>query len=164
MIELITKLDRKINRLNKKGSGSEGYSNNDFPLIKDDRYPALSFDISPFWSKTWHKERAIEYYRMNDLWLSNQIFTSVTLSKKLGKIFFDFEYYSYIESISIIIDNPIENDVVNILINDINIMKLPSKDLLNIDFNHILMLNEYMTIYLESESLALVQIKYRLVG
>lgn len=164
MIQLISKLDNKINRLSKQTT-SEGYSNNFFPLIKDDNiYPAISYDISSYWTKTWHKERAIEYYRMNDLWLSNQIFISVTQSKKLGKIFFDFEYYSYIESISIIIDNPIENDIVHILINDINIMDLPVKDLLNIDFNHVLMLNEYMTIYLESESSALVQIKYRLVG
>lgn len=161
MIDLIEKVNNKVTRL-QKSLPSEGYTAGNFPIYADS-YPCLAEFSSRFWQYVWHKERGIEYYKSDNLWLSKQLFISTVLSKPEGKILLDLEYYSYIESISIRFDN-IVNDILYININEDNILKLEiNTDLINIDFNYILMVNDYLSIYLDNSS-GIVQIKYRLIG
>jgi hypothetical protein len=120
---------------------------------------------SRYWQQLWHKERGIEYFKLYDIWVSKQLFISTTLSKNLGKIYFDLEYYSYIESIYIILDSAIENDTLIVELNNEIIYETSDiKDINYIDLNRILMLGEYLTIYFKSGTSGIIQIKYRVIG
>ena len=164
MIDVIDKLNTKVNKLQKNRS-SEGYVNGRFPS-NEDMYPVIGSFGSSYWKHVWHTDRGIEYYRIDDLWLSKQIFISTTLAKSVGKIFLDLEYYSYIESISIRIDDIIEeDDILYILINDELIQSVYiNQSILNIDFNRVLMLGDYLTVYRGSDLSGIIQIKYRIIG
>jgi len=163
MIDVITKLNDKITQT-QKNKPNEGYVNGTFPTFND-CYPCLSDFSSRYWQKLWHKERGIEYFKQGDFWLSNQLFLSTTLSKSVGKIYLDLDFYSLIESISIISDELIENDTLIIKVNNeiINTI-IVNSTLLNLDINYLLMLGDYLTIYFESENSGIIQIKYRIIG
>lgn len=157
----LLKLNEKVNKLQKNRS-TKGYVDGLFPRYSD-AYPCLTEFSGDYWHYIWHSERNIEYYRQDDLWLSKQIFITNVLSKKEGKILLDFEYYSFIESISIRFDT-IKNEVLFININEDNILSLiPTNEVTNIDFNYVLMVNDYLNIYSENNS-GIVQIKYRIIG
>lgn len=163
MIDVINKLNDKISQT-QKNKPSEGYVNGTFPIFND-CYPCLSDFSSRYWQKLWHKDRGIEYFKQGDFWVSNQLFLSTTLSKSVGKIYLDLDFYSLIESISIISDELIENDTLIIKVNNeiINTVTVNST-LLNLDINYLLMLGDYLTIYFESENSGIIQIKYRIIG
>lgn len=161
MLDLIDKVNTKVKKM-QKATSSEGYTSGNFPLYSD-CYPCLSEFSTRYWQHIWHKERGMEYYKSDGLWLTKQLFLSTVLSKKEGKILLDLEYYSYIESISIRFDTVI-NDTLYININGINIItKYLNNNLITLDFNYILKLNDYLNIYLDNNS-AIIQIKYRLIG
>jgi hypothetical protein len=163
MIDVINKLNDKIKQT-QKSIPNEGYVNGEFPTYSD-CYPCLSDFSSRYWQKLWHKERAIEYFKQGTLWVSNQLFVSTTIAKKVGKIYFDLDFYSLIESISIVLDIPVENDTLIVeLNNEIIHSEIVNGDLIHIVFNHITMLGDYLTVYLESESQGVIQIKYRIIG
>ena len=163
MIDVINKLNDKLNQT-QKSRPSEGYVNGIFPTYID-CYPCMADFSSRYWQQLWHKERGIEYFKLYDIWVSKQLFVSTTLSKNLGKIYFDLEYYSYIESIYIILDSAIENDTLIVEINNEIIYETSDiKDINYIDLNRILMLGEYLTIYFKSGTSGIIQIKYRVIG
>ena len=163
MIDVINRLNDKLNQT-QKARPSEGYVNGIFPTFSD-CYPCMADFSSRYWQQLWHKERGIEYYKESDFWVSKQLFISTTLSKSLGKIFLDLEYYSYIESIHIITDSIIEDDTLIIKINNEIIQEVPvSSDINSIDFNRILVIGEYLTIYFKSDVSGIIQIKYRVIG
>ena len=163
MIDVINKLNDKLTK-SQKARPNEGYVNGTFPLYED-CYPCMSDFSSRYWQQLWHKERGIEYFKLYDIWVSKQLFVSTTLSKNLGKIYFDLEYYSYIESIYIILDSAIENDTLIVEINNEIIYETSDiKDINYIDLNRILMLGEYLTIYFKSGTSGIIQIKYRVIG
>lgn len=162
MIDVINKLNDKISQT-QKNKASEGYVNGNFPTYNDS-YPCLSYFSSRYWQKLWHRERGIEYFKQGDFWVSAQLFLSTTLSKSVGKIYLDLEYYSLIESISVILDEVTESNLIIELNNEI-ISRVPvSSTLINLDFNYLLMLGDFLTIYLESENQGIIQIKYRIIG
>ena len=163
MIDVINKLNEKIAQT-QKNKPSEGYVNGTFPTFND-CYPCLSYFSSRYWQKLWHRERGIEYFKKGDFWVSNQLFLSTTLSKNVGKIYLDLEYYSLVESISIVVDTIIENDTLIIELNNEIIHKeLINTNLITIDMNPIIMIGDYLTIYFESENSGIIQIKYRIIG
>jgi hypothetical protein len=163
MIDVINKLNDKLTK-SQKARPNEGYVNGTFPLYED-CYPCMSDFSSRYWQQLWHKERGIEYFKLYDIWVSKQLFVSTTLSKNLGKIYFDLEYYSYIESIYIILDSAIENDTLIVELNNEIIYETSDiKDINYIDLNRILMLGEYLTIYFKSGTSGIIQIKYRVIG
>ena len=163
MIDVINKLNDKLTK-SQKARPNEGYVNGTFPLYED-CYPCMADFSSRYWQQLWHKERGIEYFKLYDIWVSKQLFVSTTLSKNLGKIYFDLEYYSYIESIYIILDSAIENDTLIVEINnEIIYENTVSNSIVHVDLNRILMLGEYLTIYFKSGASAIIQIKYRVIG
>lgn len=163
MIDVINKLNDKLTK-SQKARPNEGYVNGTFPLYED-CYPCMADFSSRYWQQLWHKERGIEYFKLYDIWVSKQLFVSTTLSKNLGKIYFDLEYYSYIESIYIILDSAIENDTLIVELNNEIIYETSDiKDINYIDLNRILMLGEYLTIYFKSGTSGIIQIKYRVIG
>lgn len=163
MIDVINKLNDKIKQT-QKNKPSEGYVNGNFPTFSD-CYPCLSDFSSRYWQKLWHKDRGIEYFKQGDFWVSNQLFLSTTLSKSVGKIYLDLEYYSFVESISIIADTSIENNTLIIELNNEIIHKeIVNNTIVTIDINPILMIGDYLTIYFESDNQVIIQIKYRIIG
>lgn len=163
MIDVINKLNDKISQT-QKNKPSEGYVNGTFPIFND-CYPCLSDFSSRYWQKLWHKDRGIEYFKQGDFWVSNQLFLSTTLSKSVGKIYLDLEYYSFVESISIIADTSIENNTLIIELNNEIIHKeIVNNTIVTIDINPILMIGDYLTIYFESDNQVIIQIKYRIIG
>lgn len=163
MIDVINKLNDKLIQT-QKARPNEGYVNGTFPTYSD-CYPCMADFSSRYWQQLWHKERGIEYYKESYFWVSKQLFISTTLSKNLGKIYLDLEYYSYIESIYIISDTTIEDDRLIIRLNDEIIHEdTISSNIIHVDFNRILMLGEYLTIYFNSGTSGMIQIKYRIIG
>lgn len=163
MIQEMNRLNNKVERL-QKNQKKGGYVDGVFPG-QNDCYPCLSTFSFDYWQKTWHAERGIEYYKSDGFWLSTQTFTSTVLAKDVGKIFLDFEYYTYVENIFVHIDEVEEDDVVYIAINGETVTQVVlNAAITEIDFNKLLLLNDYVTVYLNDNKSALVQIKYRLVG
>lgn len=162
MIDVINKLNDKLNQT-QKSRPSEGYVNGIFPTYID-CYPCMADFSSRYWQQLWHKERGIEYYKESDFWVSKQLFISTTLSKNLGKIYLDLEYYSYIESIYIVIDSIIDDTLIVELNNEIIYEDTVSNSIVHVDLNRILMLGEYLTIYFNSGTSGIIQIKYRVIG
>lgn len=162
MIDVINKLNDKLNQT-QKSRPSEGYVNGIFPTYID-CYPCMADFSSRYWQQLWHKERGIEYFKLYDFWVSKQLFISTTLSKNLGKIYFDLEYYSYIESIYIVVDSIIDDTLIIELNNEIIYENTVSNSIVHVDLNRILMLGEYLTIYFKSGASAIIQIKYRIIG
>lgn len=162
MIDVLNRLNDKLNQT-QKARPSEGYVNGIFPTFSD-CYPCMADFSSRYWQQLWHKERGIEYYKESDFWVSKQLFISTTLSKSLGKIYLDLEYYSYIESIYIVIDSIIDDTLIVELNNEIIYENTVSNSIVHVDLNRILMLGEYLTIYFKSGASAIIQIKYRIIG
>jgi hypothetical protein len=162
MIDVINKLNDKLNQT-QKARPNEGYVNGVFPTYLD-CYPCMADFSSRYWQQLWHKERGIEYYKESDFWVSKQLFISTTLSKNLGKIYLDLEYYSYIESIYIVIDSIIDDTLIIELNNEIIYENTVSNSIVHVDLNRILMLGEYLTIYFNSGTSGIIQIKYRVIG
>jgi hypothetical protein len=162
MIDVINKLNDKLNQT-QKSRPSEGYVNGIFPTYID-CYPCMADFSSRYWQQLWHKERGIEYFKLYDFWVSKQLFISTTLSKNLGKIYFDLEYYSYIESIYIVVDSIIDDTLIIELNNEIIYENTVSNSIVHVDLNRILMLGEYLTIYFNSGTSGIIQIKYRVIG
>lgn len=162
MLDIINKLNDKV-ELTKRQRPSEGYINGCFPLYSD-AYPCMTEFSSRYWQQVWHKDRGIEYYKCNDFWLSKQIFTSVTLSKPEGKVYLNSEYYSYINTISIIRDNNYTNNLFIELNKDLLYSCSIQDNIINLDINYILMIGDYLTIYLENNESGIIQIQYRIIG
>lgn len=162
MIDVINKLNDKLNQT-QKARPNEGYVNGVFPTYLD-CYPCMADFSSRYWQQLWHKERGIEYFKLYDFWVSKQLFISTTLSKNLGKIYLDLEYYSYIESIYIVIDSIIDDTLIIELNNEIIYENTVSNSIVHVDLNRILMLGEYLTIYFKSGTSGIIQIKYRVIG
>lgn len=160
MIDLIEKVNNKVTRM-QKALPSEGFTSGKFPVYSD-AYPCLGEFSSRFWQYTWHKERNIEYFKSDNLWLSKQLFICNSITN--NNILLDLEYYSYIESIYIYFNYNIE-DMIYINVNDININHTycRNNNSFGIDLNYILMLNDYINISINNNS-GIVQIKYRLIG
>ena len=163
MYREISKINDKVERL-KKHRNPQGFSNGRFPTYNDS-YPCLTEFSTRFWQHTWHEDRGMNFYRFGDIWVSEQLFISTTLAKSVGKILLDLEFYSYIESINIRFDS-ISSDTLYIDKNGANYLtvEFEDKDLINLDFNNIFMLNDYLTVYFESNQSAITQIKYRIIG
>lgn len=156
MYELIQKVNNKVVKL-QKAKTSDGYVNGKFPGF-DDAYPCLTEFSTRFWRKTWHEERLLEYIRVNDLWLTTQLF----INNNSG--LFDLCYYSYIESVTLMLQSYLD-DTAYVIINDeiVHTQKFYG-DLIQINFDYVLMIGDKVKIRLSSEQSFDFQIKYRLVG
>lgn len=159
----IYKVNQKVEKLQDKKS-IKGIIDGEFPTFFE-AYPSLTEFSSERWSYINHSKRHIDYYRDEIFWLSKQLFVSNVLAKKNGKIYADFEYYSFIDSISIIIDNIRENDILIIERNGEKVESiLIESNIFTINSNYVMMLGDYFSIYLQSEESAIIQIKYRIIG
>lgn len=163
MYQEISRVNDKVEKL-QRNQKTGGYVNGVFPG-KNDAYPCMADFSFPYWQKIWHTERGIEYFKHDGYWLSTQILSSTVLAKEVGKIFLDFEYYTYVESIFVHTDEFEDGDTIFINVNGLNVEQVAIKnEIEQVDFNNVLLLNEYLTVYLNNNKPALVQIKYRLVG
>jgi hypothetical protein len=163
MIHIIERLNNKVVKLQGQKK-SEGYSNGIFPSYNDG-YPCFSDYSTRFWQHAWNNEREMEFYKSGDFWLTTQVFLNTVLAKSVGKIIFDLEYYSYLESISLRFDT-LTTDTVYIDVNGerIHEEEIEDKDVVNLNLNYVLMPNDTMTVHLKSDKSGIVQIKYRIIG
>jgi len=163
MIQVIEKINHKVEKL-QKNKTSGGYVNGSFPG-QNDAYPCLADFSFAFWQKTWHMERGMEYYKSDGYWLTTQVFSVTVLAKETGKIFPDLEYYAFIESISVLLENTEEADEIFINVNGEEFLSVDVEaSITTIPFNYLLLLGEYLTVYTSGNEPAIVQVKYRLVG
>lgn len=163
LLHSIYRVNEKVEKLQEK-KAAKGVIDGDFPTFFS-TYPSLTEFCSERWNYVWHNDRNIDYYRSNPFWLSKQLFVTNVLIKKEGKIYTDLEYYTLVESVSTIIDNITKNDRIFIEVNNQLIYtKEINNNLSILDFNYVLMIGDYLTVYLESGLQSIAQIKYRVIG
>lgn len=158
MIESLNRLNDKVTKAqNSQKSG--GYLRKfSFPGYFD-CYPCLSEFSDKFWKETYHTERNIEYFKDDFYWLSKQLFV-VSNRIKSENFYLDFEYYSIIESISVL---PFTTTSLTISVNNLNTLTFEINDLLVInDYNITLMPLDNLIVQANNE--IYFQIKYRVIG
>lgn len=160
MIQLLDKINHKVEKNTRKKT-SDGYANGRFPS-GELLYPCPADASDKYWQKVWHKERAIEYYRQDNFWLSTTEFSTTVLAKQLGKIYFDAEYYSLLTKIFIRNEETTQYKIIQN--GDIDIASgIIISGIADINTQLVMRQTDYLTVATENFS-GIVQIKYRLIG